>query len=256
MEAGAAYLEVAVPEAGGIVREGGDVEAVEAVDSLGAHVLAVELPFGGVDLEGGGMVFGNLVTLEYHGEMEGVAGTPYTPFTVDAGLEALLERLASNVEAAEGVFVAVGHLEVGGGAAAACHQGERLSAELQLAGAVDLAGADLAQLEVVSLDVGAHRLGVDDVAGCEPDLVASGVLGGEAQVGSHEVDLRETIVDVIRRMVRVLGFFPVVFAPVAAIPVIRIGSVPDLAVGDGSAYLVESLPGDVLFAIYGIVLIE
>ena len=101
MEGAAAHFEIGVPVAGGVRVPRGNVVGEEAVFA-GAHHAAVELPFRGIELQGGRMAVGEVVAFvgKEHIHVQGVAGAPDAALAVDEGLEALLHGFAAHVEAA------------------------------------------------------------------------------------------------------------------------------------------------------------
>ena len=240
VEAAAAHLHIGVPVTGGIAVAGGDVEAVETVGAF-PHQAGIELPFGSIDFQGGGMAFrkGAALVRKDHGQVYRVAGTPYAALSVQEGLDALLQGFAAHVEAAQGTLVAAHHLQVGGAAAGLGHDGKRLVREVQRNHAVlvGLALADALELEVKDFDIGpGGGLGRDEVGGGDPDFLAAGIFRHEAQVAGHQLHGREAVaVHVVGRLGGIVGFFPIVgFPVVVVVPVVGRGFVPDgLILGRG-----------------------
>ena len=136
----------------------------------------------------------------YHkGDIEGVAGSPYSAVPIYEALDALLEGFSAGIEAAERLFIAVINLQPGHGIAFLYLDGERSAAAFHLTepacGA--LAFADLLELETVGCDFSpCDRFRRVQIAyGCpEEGSVADlgpGIFGNHTEAGSHNVPLRE-----------------------------------------------------------------
>ena len=237
MEAAAAHFYGGVPVAGGVVGLGGEVKVVESVGAVG-YFLGVETALGGIQFQGGGVPFRERLALigQNHGEVHGVAGTPYAALAVDIGLEALVQHLAAYVKAAQGALVAANYPQVGNAAAGLAHHGKGLAGDGELGQtvAVGLALGDELQLVIVHFQAGArHGLGGEEVGGGQPQGATLGVFGHQAQVAGHELHGGETVaVHVVRRLGGVVGLFPIILAPVVIVfPIVRAGGVPDGLVG-------------------------
>ena len=243
VEGSAADFDVGVPEAGRVFRQGRDVERVETVGGR-AGLAGVELALRGVEFEGRRMRCREVaaLVLQDHGNVQGVAGTPDAPFAVDEALQAFLDLLAADVEAAETLFIAVRDLEVADGIAAPGddHEGPTLDGQGAEAVAVGLARGDLAELEIVGFEIDARGRGRRvDIRCRDPKLVPVGVFGHQTDIRSHQVDDGEALGQhVITRIRRVIALVPVVFLPVIpGLPIVGFRGVPDSGIfcGKGAA---------------------
>ena len=237
VETAAAHFQVGVPVAGGVIGLGGDVEAEEAVGAL-AGVFSVESAGRGIDFQRRRVGRWQTLSLLCHdgSHVQGIAGAPYAALAVDEGFDALLEHLAAHVEAAGGALVAVGHLEVGGAASRLGYHGEGLAGHFHggQAVGVGLAAADFLELVVVHFQFGAaHGFGGDEVGGRNPQLLAAGVVGHQAQVAGEQLHGREAgRIHIVGRFVGVVGLFPTVQIPVIeVVPVVAVGRVPFSFIG-------------------------
>ena len=263
VEAAAAHFEVGVPVAGGVIGLGGDVKTEEAVGSL-AGEFAVERAGRGIHLQGGGMGRWKVSALVGHdgGHVQGISRAPHAAFSVNEGLDALLNHFSAHVEAAHGTLVAAGYLEVGGAAAGLGHHGEGFALDLygSQALAVGLCRADALQLIVIHFQLGTgNRLGGDEVRGSHPQLIAAGIVGHQTQVAGEQLHGRESAgIHIIGRLFRILGILPIVVVPVVVIvPVVGVGCIPYGFIGLGrlAAGRAQGLHG-LLAAIQALVLAE
>ena len=220
MEGSASDFEIGVPDSCGILLLGGDVEHVEAVLGVAVDVLGVEASLGSVKLHDSRVVVRNLVllVLEDEADVEGVTGTPDASFPVYEGFQSLVENLASHIEAAEGLLVSGRHLEVARGASTLGDHHEGFPGQGDLCHSVSPGLGITYLLELVAIDVELgieDRLGGDDVADADPDLVAAGIFGYDSEVGGDEIDGGELLlVHVVGGLQRVVPVFPLIFIPI------------------------------------------
>ena len=206
MERGSANLEVGVPYSCRILVLGRNREGVESVLGVRVDLLCVELSLRRVQLHHGRMVVRNpvLFVFQDHRDVQSVSRPPDSSLPIDKGFQAFFQNLASDIEPAEGLLLALGDFQVAGRSAPFRHNHERLSGKLHLCHSVS-AGLGIADfLELVAIDVKLgveHRRGLDDVAYADPKLVSTGVLRDHSQIGCQQVDGREPVVfHIVRRL--------------------------------------------------------
>ena len=233
MEGGPTDFDVCVPETGRIFGQGRNVEGVETVGRR-TGLAAVELALRGVKFQGCRVrcrEIGALV-LQDHRDVQGIAGTPDAALTVDETLQPFFDLFPADIESAQTLFFTIRDFEIADGVAATGHYDEGASLDGQGAESVSvgLAGADLAELEVIGFEVDAgSRGGGVDIRGRDPKLVSVGELGDQADVRGHQVDDGEAFGQhVIGRVRRVVALAPIVAVPVIpSFPIIRIRGIPD-----------------------------
>ncbi len=171
---------------------GGDAKSVEGLDRPLRSEGPGELALGRVELQGDGMALGqDPVPVEQgEGQVEGVARPPDAALAVEDALDALLRRLAADVEMARGQDALGRDAEVVDVAAALGRDIERPVAELERGEAVAV-GCRLAEkpvLVVVGPDLEAReRPGRADVGRHDAQGAAGLELGHQADVGGEEV---------------------------------------------------------------------
>ena len=108
MESGTSDLEVGVPKSRGIFLLCGNIEHVESILGVSVDTLRVETSFRSVEFHHGGMVVRNpvLLVLKNQADVESVSWAPYTPFSVDKCLQALVQDFSSDIKTAQGLLVA------------------------------------------------------------------------------------------------------------------------------------------------------
>ncbi len=233
VETAAAHLEIRVPVSSRVGGAGGNVVGKETVLS-GAHHAGVELPFRGVELQGGRVSGREALAFvaQEHVYMQGVAGPPYAALAVNEGLEPFPNGFTAHVEAAQGAFVVLGGFKVGRTAARPGHDSKRLVRQRKggQALSIRLSLAHALELVVVHLQLGAGQgLAGQEVRCGNPQLSAFGIFRHQADVGSKQLHYREAVaVHVIGRFGGIVGLFPVVKVPViVVVPVVGTGFVPD-----------------------------
>ena len=119
---------------------------------------------------------GHILCPEYHGKMQRVARAPYSAFAIDESLQPSGDGLASGVEAAERLFVAIVDLEIGNRIARGAGNHERSAGNWDFHHAVSPGTGlgNLLKLKVVHRQLHSSRgFGREQVACTHPDFVAA-----------------------------------------------------------------------------------